>query len=50
MEQPQEVTLALTADALAQRYGVLPTEILNADAEVLRIANIATAVRPDNDK
>ena len=46
MGQPLEITMALTADALAQRYGVLPTVILEADAEVLRIANIAAGMMP----
>jgi hypothetical protein len=46
MGQPIEITMALTADALGQRYGVLPTVILEADAEVLKIANIAAEMRP----
>lgn len=45
VEQPGEITIALTADALAQRYGKLPTEIMAADAENLRIAIIAGTVK-----
>lgn len=39
--QPTEIGIALTVDTLAQRYGQLPTSILAADAENLRIAEIA---------
>jgi hypothetical protein len=39
--EPPEIVEAVTADALAQRYGVLPTVILNSDARNLQIANIA---------
>ena len=38
--QPTELTRALVADALAQRYGCLPTDILEADAENMRIAGL----------
>lgn len=41
MGQPVEITRALIADALAHRYGCLPTDILAADAENWRIAEIA---------
>jgi hypothetical protein len=41
MAEPQEITLAVTADALAQRYHCLPTDILAADARNLQIAELA---------
>lgn len=50
MNQPIDVTHALLIDALAQRYGRLPTEILEADMENLRIAEIAVLMRaPDGE-
>lgn len=49
MAPPAELTRALTVDALAQRYGCLPTEILAADAENMRIAELAAMWR-DSDE
>lgn len=45
MGEPIEVTKAVMADALAQRYGVLPDVILDSDVEVLRLFNTAAQMQ-----
>lgn len=41
MGEPIEVTEAVVADALAHRYGVLPSVILKQDSSLLALFNTA---------
>ena len=48
--EPVELSMSKMVDTLCQRYGVLPSQLLNEDVSLLKIVKTVTEGEPDGDR
>ena len=48
--EPVELSMSKMVDALCQRYGVLPSQLLNEDVSLLKMVRTVTEGEPDGDR